>query len=280
MRGCQDACGWLRRGLRLRRFRKERLTDRPIHIHVPYARLDGELDALRADRHDLEIFFSAEMLDQLQPSALSASIEQLDWNPRISLHAPFMDLNPGAIDPLIRTATLTRFDQLIEVARIIRPVVAVFHAAYDKWRYAGKTDLWLARSLPVWERIADAASACGTRIALENVFDEDPEALGMLLKQMDRPNLGFCFDIGHFNLFSRVPMERWFDVLGQRIFEVHLHDNNGTSDAHRSVGSGNIDFTRFFRLLSACPDQPVLTIEAHRKDDIGPGIAAIRKLLS
>jgi sugar phosphate isomerase/epimerase len=252
----------------------------PIHIHIPYPKLKDYLELFRNRRYDLEIYFSAAVLDQVEKQDLAVLLDRLDWTPKITLHAPFMDLNPGAVDPMVRSVTQVRFRQLLNVAAILKPRSAVFHAAYDRWRYGGRKDVWLEYSLDTWRKVMDTASRIGLRVAVENVFDEDPEALQMLIEAVNSPDFGFCFDAGHCNLFSRVPIESWFAALGSRLIEVHLHDNDGTSDAHRALGTGTVDFEKFFALMRAHAPVPVYTIEAHDKDDIEPSIERVKTHLA
>ena len=100
----------------------------------------------------------------------------------------------------------------------------------------------------------------------ENIFEEAPETLRMLVKEINSPNLGVCFDTGHFNLFSKVPLEKWFEEIGDNIIEVHLHDNTGSNDDHLGIGDGNIDFDLFFSLLKNSPlanDKNILRSQDH-----------------
>ncbi len=251
----------------------------PIHIHIPYPKLKDFFELIRNRRYDLEIYFSAAVLDQVEKHDLENMLERLDWNPKLTLHAPFMDLNPGAIDPMVRSATQVRFRQLLNVAAIIKPRAAVFHAAYDRWRYSGRKDVWLDYSLDTWRKVMETATKIGLRVAVENVFDEDPEALQMLIEKIGSADFGFCFDTGHFNLFSSMPMERWFEALGRHLIEVHLHDNDGKTDAHWALGRGKIDFDRFFSLLHTNTRMPVLTVEAHDKDDIETSLERVKAFL-
>ena len=251
----------------------------PVHVHIPYAKLRDYFDLMKVRKYDLEIYFSAAVLNQLEIADLERLRDSLDWNPSVTFHAPFMDLNPGAVDAMVRSATQMRFKQLLTVAAVLRPKVAVFHAAYDRWRYAGKKDVWLENSMDTWPRVVESAARVdGLRIAVENVFDEDPEALGMLIERVASPSFGFCFDTGHFNLFSTVTMEDWFARLGRHLFEVHLHDNLGEEDSHLALGKGNIDFERFFKLANQHGVRPALTLEAHDPGDIEPSLVRIRKL--
>ena len=168
----------------------------PIHIHIPYPKLKDFFDLIRLRQYDLEIYFSAAVLDQIEKHDLDTLLERLDWGPKLTLHAPFMDLNPGAIDPMVRSVTLLRFRQLLNVATVLKPRAAVFHAAYDRWRYSGRKDVWLDYGFDTWLKVMDLASKIGLRVAVENVFDEDPEALQMLIGKVNAPDFGFCFEIG------------------------------------------------------------------------------------
>jgi len=252
----------------------------PLHVHVPFPALQDFFEMIRRRRYDLEIYFSSAVLDQIEKPDLEKLLERLDWNPALSLHAPFMDLNPGAVDPMVRSVTQVRFRQLLNVAAIIKPRAVVFHAAYDKWRYSGRKDVWLENSIDAWQKVMDTASKIGCRVAIENVFDDEPEALRMLIEKIDNRDFGFCFDTGHFNLFSRVPLEQWFMALGRHLVEVHLHDNDGKADSHWAIGNGNIDFKKFFGLMKAHAATPVFTIEAHDKDDIETSLEHVKMLMN
>ena len=72
----------------------------PVHIHIPYPKLKDYFELLRKRRYDLEIYLSAAVLDQIEKPDLEKLLERLDWNPALTLHAPFMDMNPGAVDPM------------------------------------------------------------------------------------------------------------------------------------------------------------------------------------
>lgn len=251
----------------------------PVHIHIPYPKLKDFFDMVRLRRYDLEIYFAAAVLDQIERHDLESLQDQLDWGPKLTIHAPFMDLNPGAVDSMVRSVTHVRFRQLLSVAAILKPRAVVFHAAYDRWRYGGRKDVWLDYSVDTWRKVMETASKTGLRVAVENVFDNDPEALQMLIDKIDSPDFGFCFDTGHFNIFSSVPMARWFEALGRHLIEVHLHDNDGTADSHSALGRGTVDFESFFSLLKAHAPAPIFTIEAHDKEDIETCLERVRNLI-
>lgn len=251
----------------------------PIQVHIPYSSIRDYLELLRKRKYDLEIYFASSVLGQVERADIERLLEQLDWGPSITLHGPFMDLNPGAVDPMVRSATQMRFKQLLGLASVVRPHSVVFHAAYDRWRYAGRKDVWLENSMDTWPRVMETAQKIdGMRVAVENVFDEDPDALRMLIERVGHPLFGFCLDTGHFNLFSRVSLDEWFAALGRHLVEVHLHDNAGKEDSHWGLGRGTVDFPLLFGLLKQAGADPVLTVEAHDPADIDGSLEQIRDL--
>ena len=90
---------------------------------------------------------------------------------------------------------------------------------------------------------------------------------------------GHCFDIGHWFLFSEVPIDEWLDAMGPYLRHLHLHDNTGKSDAHLPVGEGKIDFPRFFAALAQRSLAPSITLEAHKPRHLRRSSEAVRTFL-
>ncbi|MDX9714464.1 MAG: sugar phosphate isomerase/epimerase family protein [Dissulfurispiraceae bacterium] len=248
------------------------------HIHVPYDKIAEHLDFIKTSRFNLEIYFGSSTVSSITKNDIKSLKALLDYNPVLSFHAPFMDLSPGAVDPDIRRVTLQRFHQMLDFAEIINPVTIVFHSGYEKWKYALQIEPWLTNSIGLWKEINSRAYDTGVKIAIENIFEEEPANLRMLIEEMNSDNFGICFDTGHFNLFSTKSLEHWIDNIGKYIVELHIHDNDKSSDQHRPIGYGSFDFERFFRLIS--PIKPVHTIEAHTPEDVVIGIQRLDSLLA
>jgi sugar phosphate isomerase/epimerase len=231
------------------------------HAHVPFNRIAEYQDLIRGKKLDLEIYFGSAVLDVISMDEVRGLSAVLDYQPSLSIHAPFMDLSPGAVDSKVRKATTERFFHVLDIAEVLMPEVIVFHSGYEKWKYALNVDIWLEKSLLTWRPVNRRASEIGVRIAIENIFEDEPSSLKLLMTEMDSDNFGVCFDTGHCNLFSRVPVEEWMRDLNPYILELHLHDNDRSSDQHLPIGDGTFDFDTFFRLLSR--KDCVYTLEAH-----------------
>jgi sugar phosphate isomerase/epimerase len=249
-----------------------------IHVNVPYRMLLRRIDFSLANRIHPEIFFSADDLDECDQNDVESLAGVLqDKGIEITLHGPFMDLSPGGADRKIKEVTLDRFLKTIELARFFKPKTIVFHPGYERWKFDDNVDLWLKSSLMTWRPLVNEAAEMGLAFAIENVFEETPAPLAMLLKEIDSPHFGFCFDTGHHRVFSKVPFPVWIETLGKYLKEVHLHDNHGERDEHLPVGEGDFDFDGFFHLLRQSGLDPLLTIEPHEEEHLRRSLKAMEK---
>jgi sugar phosphate isomerase/epimerase len=246
-------------------------------IHVPFGQLGRRMDLIQSGRFNLEIYFGADDLDDLADGRLEEIGRALDYKPRLTFHAPFLDLSPGAVDPLVRKATIHRFEQTLRAAEILKPVSVVCHSGYEKWKYALDVDFWLDKSMQTWKPLDELFRKAGCRIAIENIFEDEPSNLRLLMQAMASDNFGVCFDTGHCNLFTSEPLDRWIEALGPFIIEMHLHDNDGSADQHLPPGDGTFDFDRLFSLVDA--RDIICTLEAHTPEHALTGIERLKKYL-
>lgn len=247
------------------------------HAHVPYDKIDEHLPFILEHRLNLEIYFGAHVLDALAPGGLERVSGMLTHNPSLTFHAPFMDLSPGAVDAKVRAVTMERFHQVLDAAEALKPRAIVFHSGYEKWKYALRVDLWLEKSLETWVPLLERARRVGAMIAIENIFEDEPSNLKLLMQEMNARDFGICFDAGHANLFSSLPLGAWIDALGDHLIELHLHDNDGSADQHLPLGEGAIDFSTLFSLLKGKPC--IHTIEAHTPERLLKSISRLEEYL-
>lgn len=253
---------------------------RIIHAHVLFPQVLHHLDYMVAKGVHPELFFSGDILEATLPEEIeSVAVALANFNLSCTIHAPFMDLNPGSEEVLVREATRRRFRQVCAAALILKPKSIVFHPGYDRWRYGEKQSSWLGHSLEIFTEVLKLTEPVGCTIAIENIFEEEPSTLLALIESCNHPRVCHCFDVGHWNLFHApgVGLEEWFAALGAHIGEVHIHDNNGRRDDHAPVGDGAIDFELYFRLLEQYAPAALWTIEAHSRDCLERAIQKIAK---
>jgi len=251
-----------------------------VQVHMPFHLLySGFLPMVIRERINPEISFNYASLDRFgRKEFMDVAGRLLDEELTITFHAPFMDLRPGAIDPKIRQVTTDRLKQVFDLVPFFRPLSVVCHPSFDQKYYVSSEPLWLENSIDTWGKFLIMADQMNTVIALENVYESDSHHLCLLLQALPSPRICFCFDTGHFNVFSRMPLETWMENLGPRIGQIHLHDNNGTLDEHLPVGQGNFHFQEFFGMLSEQGLDPIITLESHTEKDLWQTLENIKAM--
>lgn len=228
--------------------------------------LDRHLRFLDSSGLFPEIYMPGELLDSLTEKDISTIVQWREEGKAVTFHAPFADLAPGGFDPRVLEVTRLRFAQVMDLANKVRPEQIVFHPGFDEFRFAFREELWLENSLRVWGELMETASRINTRICLENVFDTRPDHLAKLRDKLGK-ELGFCFDIGHFLIFSQVTLNEWLVAFSDGLFELHLHDNDGRRDLHQPVGEGSFDFKSLCCQVQAGGLEPVVVLEHHSEEE-------------
>lgn len=253
---------------------------RHVHVNMPWPMLSKYLDVIREEKLHLELGFTAEDLDRMDWKVFEGTIAVLkSWGCRLTLHGPFWELCLGSCDPLIRQVTLLRWHQILDVAARVGPVHVVCHTGYDPRHHREQRRAWVERALAALEPFVNRAERQKTPLCLENVWEEDPALHQEIFSRLESPFLGFCLDVGHQHAFSRTSLAEWLDALSGRLLELHLHDNDGSRDAHLPVGMGTINFALLFDTLLRKRRQPLLTVEPHSKEHLVKTLVALDKVL-
>lgn len=156
-----------------------------------------------------------------------------------SLHAPYYELTPCAIDPAIGAVSRMRYRQAVQAAARIGAGRVIIHSGYQPRVYY--PEWFVPKSVAFWKEFVKELPE-GVQIALENVFDTESRFLAEIVDSVADERLGVCLDIGHANVYADEKPHSWIRSLGERIVHVHLHDNNGNVDSHLAPGKGGMDF--------------------------------------
>jgi len=254
------------------------MTWSSLHGRATLKDLDKDLEFLDGCGLFPEIYLSGELLDSIAEEDISRMVRWREEGKGLTFHAPFVDLSPGGFDPKVLEITRFRFSQVMDLADRVGPLQIVFHPGFDEFRFAFREELWIENSLRVWGELLEAASRVNTRVCLENVFDTRPDHLAQLREQLGK-ELGFCFDIGHFLIFSQVTLPDWLDAFSDGLFELHLHDNNGQRDLHQPVGEGSFDFKSLCGQIEARGLDPVVVLEHHTREETTRSLENFKHLI-
>ncbi len=250
-----------------------------VQTNVPYHMVRENIHRIVSFKVDIEVYFNNATIDRIDSADVKETGSILkDAGISCTVHAPFMDLSPGAVDQTIRTVTGDKLVKAVEMANLLGARGIVCHSGYNKWYFDGKQDVWLEGSVETWNRVLSAGGK-ELPVMVENIFEEEPSNLIELFKYFKESNLYFCFDSGHFNLFTITGIQEWLQPLKNKIREMHLHDNHGNSDEHLPIGAGTFPFhelKQFIRQL----DQVIFTAEIHGEAAAPQGIKILKEFLS
>ena len=168
-----------------------------------------------------------------------------------TLHAPYNELFPCAIDKKARELAAYRYRQAIGLAKSYNAEKVIIHGGFNPWIYF---PVWyIEQSVLFWKEFL--AKDPGVQIVLENVLEEDPQWLLDIVKGVDDPRLRLCLDIGHVNAYSKVPVMDWLEAWAPFISHFHIHNNDGSRDQHNALTDGTIPMEQLLnRAQVLCPD--------------------------
>ncbi len=116
------------------------------------------------------------------------------------------------------------------------------------------------------KKLLPVAQECGVVLLSENILwgaSADPRIIADLVKRVDSPWFGWCFDTGHAHCSGYEP-----DILRKCSvvpLSLHIQDNDGSGDGHLIPGDGTIDWDLFLTVLKEIGYLGDCVMEAHHQ---------------
>ena len=166
--------------------------------------------------------------------------------------------------------TRERFLLNLDIAAELGARLVVFHTGFLPVVHTpAYCPDWPDRQVEFWGPMAEESAQRGVLIALENMWEPEPDIVSEILDRVDSPSLCACLDVGHLYLFAdALSRDRWIEQLGRRLIHCHINNHRGFYDDHLLLNfpGGVINYKRdVLPLLSALPNPPSLVLEM---DDI------------
>jgi sugar phosphate isomerase/epimerase len=228
----------------------------------------GFSSLLRRLEPHLGSFEVLEVIDEGATRLTDAKLKELSdlartYGLKISLHAPFLDVNPASLSPFMRRMALKHLSRsLIKAARLDCVTFVMHGGVCPHPKLKGSAYRICSASL---NRLARQARDLGVRIALENapalegwLFTEAEETAKVMREGLDGW-VGLCLDLGHANTARQV--EAFLDAASDLAIHVHAHDNDGLKDLHLTPGEGSVNWRRALEGLKRIPFRGALIVE-------------------
>lgn len=213
-------------------------------------------DAVR----ELANWFRAHQVTASLHMPLFTPDEEANWSKHT---APSLNLIHAAKGE--RIAAQDEVKRALEAAEQVPFMSCVLHLG-------GKEDEWGTRALDdclnTIDHLRAFAGPLGIQLLLKNLSSDvaRPEHLVEIVRAGHFSTLGFCLDLGHAFLTEGVPesshaaaqtgIDLAFAAFGDKLVEMHVHDNFGTKDEHCWPGEGKIDFGIVREHLRGLKQQP------------------------
>ena len=107
------------------------------------------------------------------------------------------------------------------------------------------------------KEIVDYAQKLNIKVAFENTKIKG--YLDYVIENIDNENVGICFDSGHYHVHFNDDLD--FPKFKDRIFAVHLHDNDQSDDLHLMPFEGTLDWEETIKNLKECNYDGPVTLE-------------------
>ena len=180
--------------------------------------------------------------------------ESLKGISRSILHAPVNELFPCAVDEKARELAACRYRQAIDLAEGYGSHKIVIHGGYTPWFY--HPAWYVSQSIAFWKDFLKENP--DVNIVLENVLETTPDLIVDILEGVNDSRLRMCFDVGHINAYSYIPILDWLETCAPWIGHIHINNNDGREDQHSGLHEGSVPMKEVLRRInSLCPEATV-----------------------
>ncbi len=195
----------------------------------------------------------------------------------LALHGPFVGVDYGALDHLIREANDRRLDLTFDAAISLGATRVVLHSGYGLVHELFELrEAWLKRCAAFWRDEIGRWADARIEIVIENDVQRSPDLLVRLAEEVDNPCLGLCLDVGHQHLISKLPLAEWVERMEGSLLHLHVHDNDRSGDKHWSLGRGTIDFDSLFAAVKEHAPRAIISLEV--EDTMAQKMSDLRML--
>jgi len=186
---------------------------------------------------------------------------------RVILHGPFTEIIPASIDHRAVSMGMERLEEAYQVCRRMGIHRMVVHSGYMPLLYF--KDWHHQKSVDFWRHFMENKPE-DFNICIENVFEDEPFMMKKLAEELSDSRISLCLDVGHANAVTAPEHDilEWIEVLGRDIGHFHLHNNDGTRDAHGPVYQGTMDMKKILAAIEKhCRPDVTMTIESRTCED-------------
>jgi len=157
------------------------------------------------------------------------------------------------------------FSKVVKGAGILGAKHITFHGPGRKW--LGNEDVAVKEIARTMDGLAAEAGEYGVSLAWENVYwclSHSPELMEKIMGMITSANINFTLDLKQANR-SGVDIERYLEVMGNRLVNVHINDYS-LGNMCLLPGKGGVDYRALFDILEKTGYKGPYIIEVYRNN--------------
>jgi sugar phosphate isomerase/epimerase len=148
---------------------------------------------------------------------------------------------------VVRDATVEELKRNLPVHKALGVKAVTVHTSWYPGRFFSSQECVNFQVEALKEMVKEGEKH-GIKIMLEH-GDTEHDTVENLRKILDAvPGLYFHLDTGHANLHGRSVVD-FIEAFPEKLVHVHVHDNDSSTDQHRPIGMGTIDWETVIRAL-------------------------------
>ncbi len=198
--------------------------------------------------------------------------------PITQTHAPFTFTAAQWDDPeTFEKVIIPRMIRAIEISGILGAEAMIVHPIHHS-QYRGHEEELFDRNMAFYRRLIPYAEQSSVKIAVENLFQKDPERKYIVpsvcsdpyefvryIDTLNSPWITACLDVGHVALpvsdYTAADVVR---ILGHhRLGALHIHDNDYSRDQHQLPYLGKLNWVEICKALGEIDYQGDFTYEVN-----------------
>lgn len=192
-----------------------------------------------------------------------------------SLHACYIDLNLASLSKLIRTASIKRVIQCIQLASKLGVSYVTIHPG--KFSRDHPSSLFPKahdRTLDSIQKLIPICEDQNVILALENAPNgsdrgvlTDLDTMKAFIEMVKSPMVRLLVDLGHVHTHGLDPLDFLYS-LAPYVRAVHIHNNDGRNDTHQPLDEGTLNYIPIMEKLASMHVHYPILIEMHKLEDL------------
>ena len=200
----------------------------------------------------------------------------------VSFHGPIYEevsppkerrwLSLASTDVNIRQKAIDETKQVIDCMGLFGAGHLTVHGMEERKETASKKAFHKSLS-----ELAEYCKEKGVRIAIENILHGSSarDILKLLDDRYDPDVVGLCLDLGHANISGDPAAD--LEECSERLFALHISDNNGREDLHSIPFTGTINWLEVAAVLKKIGFDGYFMYEIRNRDDMNEALREINE---